>query len=437
MIFNSLRKATLLSVLFLATVVFVSCEKFEDSAVGNEIQPEDDLIGLNRVDTFFISTKTIAADSSSIDELSANLVGSISDPFFGTLNCGTFAHLRLTSENIDLGTDPMTVDSVVLGLGYSAYYGDTTTELQFNVEESATTISRDSLYYTTKTIGTTGESLVETPGLSYKINPTSPVTLADDTVNAHLRIRLKTDFGNRILNAGTGVLKNSATFIDYFKGIYVTSNTVTTPSKGVIAYFNPLSELSKVTIYYHSTTEDSLRFNLPITSSSARLTTFSRNYTGTPVEQQLNGTTTGEQEVYLQAGGGLKVELKLPTLLNLNDSNGVVINKAELVLPVVAGTETPLKPNNRLLLQVIKEDGGNEVPIDIFISYFNGYYNSTDNAYHFIINRYVQQLFNGSKSNYGLRVLTDNAGGTANRTILAGSNNVAGKPKLILTYTKP
>jgi len=436
MIFNNLRKALLLSVLFFPAFSFTSCEKFEDSSLGQEVQPEDDQIGLFQTDTFFISTKTLKADSALTDELSNNLIGSLNDPVFGRTDCGTFAHLRLSSENINFSGDTLTVDSVVLSLAYGGYYGDTNSTLQFKVMEADTTINPDDVFFSNTRIPTTGSALNDNEGEFYNIRPGTSVFVGEDTLAAQLRIRLKNSFGDRILNAGPSVLKNSTTFVDYFKGIYISTPPAAMGS-GVIAYLNAISSLSKVTIYHHSPTKDGLKLNLPITASSARITTFSHDYTGTTVDQQLNNVINGEQEVYVQSGGGTKVELHFPGLLNLQDTSGLVVNKAELIVPVVSGTENPLSPHARLFVQALKEDGGKEIVEDLLYTYFDGNYRSSDHSYHFILNRYVGQLFSGVKMNYGLQLVAVGAGSNANRTILAGSNNPLTKPRLVLTYTKP
>lgn len=445
MTLKHIRKAILLSVLFFPAVLFFSCEKFEENTIGQEVQPADDLIGINRVDTFTIFTKTLDADSVLVDELSANLVGSINDPVFGRLNCGTYAHLRLATENIKFDSanniSDLAIDSVVLSLAYSNFYGDTNTSLQFNVQRVDENFYADSIYYSSRSLAVQAPLLNEIESQSYAIQPKTPIKVGKDSTAAQLRIRLKNSFGQEFLNrSGSEDLANNNKFLAYFKGIYISSNQINSPGQGVIAYFNMTSSLSKLSIYYHHISKsDTLTFSMPINPSSARFTNFSQDYTGSPVAQQLSGAVSGDQEVYVQTGGGTKVELQIPGLSSMLDSGNVVINKAELILPIQNGSELTLKPHDRLLLQALKADGSREILVDQLEldSYFGGFYNASDKSYHFTITRYVQQILTGVKPNLGIQVISAGSGVSANRTVLSGTNNALGKPTLKLTYTKP
>ncbi len=189
--------------------------------------------------------------------------------------------------------------------------------------------------------------------------------------------------------------------------------------------------------YHHTSKNDTLVFTFPLNDQSARFNRFKQDYTGSAVGQQLSGGT-GEQEIYVQSGGGVKTELKIPGLNTLIDSSNITINKAELILPIVPGSADLFTSNGRLLLQALKADGTREFLLDQIGSdaTFGGYLNTTDNSYHFIVTRYVQQIFSKQKENLGIQVIAAGSAVTANRTILLGSNSPFGKPKLKLTYTK-
>ena len=79
------------------------------------------------------------------------------------------------------------------------------------------------------------------------------------------------------------ISKEQQAFIDYFKGLYVT----TTNTEEEMLYFNLLSSNSNVTIYYN----DTLTFTLKINESCARINSFEHNYISTPVLQEINGYT--------------------------------------------------------------------------------------------------------------------------------------------------
>lgn len=448
MIFNSIRKAALLSVLFFPAFLIQSCEKYEEQTIGQDIQPEGDAFGLFRTDTFSIITKTVDADSVVTTNLSATLAGSYYDQKFGRIDCGTYTQFRLASENIkfenDNNVNNLAIDSIVLSLAYSGdYYGDTTTNMVFNVQRIDEDIQADSLYHSTHRFAVQSSLLNFEEGKAYQVRPKNSVVVGDDTLAAQLRIRLKDSFAMEFLNrGGSADLQNNPNFLAWFKGLYLTTDKVNTPGNGAIAYFNPLSLLSRLTIYYRNTVlSDTLSFSMPINTSAMRVTSFSQDYTGTDVAQQLQGAVSGEQEVYVQSGGGVKAQLNFPWLNSIKDSLHVVINKAELILPIQPGTDGSTHvPHERLLVQALKADGTAEILTDQLRetdAYFGGYYNSTTKSYQLTITRYIQEVMSGKREHYGLQVIAAGSGVTANRTILAGSGNAQAKPMLRITYTKP
>lgn len=438
--FNLLRKAAMLSVLFFPAFLISSCEKFDDNTIGNQIQPDDDQFGLNKLDTFLIITKTQKADSLLTDEFSSQLVGSSNDPVFGKLDVSSYLQIRLTTENVTFPTSALAVDSVVFSIGYSgAYYGDTTQALQFKVQEIDEVFYADSNYRSNSKLAVKPEILNETPNIDYAVKPTSLVVVGRDTVAPSLRIRLKNSFGERLLNGSATDLSNNDNFTKFCKGIHLSCNQVSN-SGGLVAYFYPTSVQSKLTVYYRKTdTQDTLQYAFPINGSSARFNAFQTDYSGTQIESQLNGITDGSQEFYVQSGGGVKGFISIPGITNLRNLMPFIVNKAQLVIPIIGSGEKPFQTNPRLILQARNADGTNQSIPDQLEgdAFYDGYYDSSTKSYKFTVTRHIQQILTGKREDYGLQILATGGSVTANRTILAGSNNALGKPKLIVSYTKP
>jgi hypothetical protein len=76
----------------------------------------------------------------------------------------------------------------------------------------------------------------------------------------HLRIPLTKTFAQHLLDTDTNILETPASFLSYFKGIYVTTNT--NYITDAVLYLNLNSPLSRITLYYHNDTEDSLSFDI-------------------------------------------------------------------------------------------------------------------------------------------------------------------------------
>ncbi|MES2627761.1 MAG: DUF4270 domain-containing protein, partial [Bacteroidota bacterium] len=420
-----------------------SCEKDAKNGLGKQIQPDEDILGSSVVDTFAFTSRTLDQDSLPLSGLSGNLAGSYNDPVFGQVDVASYFQVRLAAENINFGNlNDIAVDSVVFSLVYNGgFYGDTSSNVQFNVQRMDESFSSDSVYFSGRDFAVQPALLNETEGQHYQIRPRDLVKVGKDFQPAQLRIKLKNSVGQEIMGrSGTSDLANNTAFVQFFKGLYLSATPITASGQGVIAYFNPLHIQSKLAVHYHHlSVTDTLVFNIPLNTASARVTNFKFNYAGTPVQQQLAGAVAGDQEVYIQAGAGTKAEIKFAGLTNLADSGNLVVNKAELILPVVPGSLTPFNSSARLLLLAIKADGTKEAVLDQSEgdTFYGGFFNTVDNSYHFTITRYVQQILNGVKPNLGLEVISASSGITANRTILAGYNNSQVKPKLKITYTKP
>jgi hypothetical protein len=140
---------------------------------------------------------------------------------------------------------------------------------------------------------------------------------------------------------------------------------------------------------------------------------------------------------YLQALGGTKAKIHFPNLTDFIDSGNVVVNKAELVLPIQYNTLDNFTPSDYLFLTRVDENGNISFLPDINESSHGGQLDLTTNNYTFNITRYVNKIFAGEFQNDGLTIVVGGSGITANRVILNGANSLnKDKPKLVLTYTK-
>jgi hypothetical protein len=102
-----------------------SCNKNPEK-IGDNLQPDRNQIQLLKTDTTTIVAYSVIDDSIRTDEASNMLLGSIKDPVFGTVVAGFYTQVRLSTNGHSFGTNPQ-LDSLVLQMAYSNYYGDTTT----------------------------------------------------------------------------------------------------------------------------------------------------------------------------------------------------------------------------------------------------------------------------------------------------------------------
>ena len=406
---------------------FFQCSK-DPSNLGLDLQPQDDRVNGYTVDTATIVSFTKREDSLSTDERTYALLGSYMDPIFGRSDAGFISQIRLSSSNVSFGTNPV-ADSIVLYLDYRSYYGDTTTPQNISVYEIGKEIFPDSTYYSSLNTANYDITSVLTNPLVYSPRP-------NDTV---LTIRLNDELAQKIASADPNNLIDNAAFVAWFKGLYLKTDPIN--SNGAIIYFDLLSSRSKVTLYYHNDNNSDQKFDFLINSNCARINLFSHDYsTATAITNSLNDSINQDSLIYLQAMSGLMAKIKFPYISSYKDSTTLVIVKAELIIPVdyTDITITTFKQPVKLLLVAFNSEGKYEFVPDYFLgdTYFGGTYDESNHTYRFNISRYVQQLFDNSRVDYGLGLFVSDNRVSANRVILRSPSH-SDKMKLSITYLKP
>ncbi len=423
---------------FITGILLTGCKK-KDNELGLGLHPEEDLVGLKSIDTLSLITYSEVSDSIVTDELaSSNLLGSYVDPYFGKVEASVYTQIRLEGA-VDFipsgGTlNDIALDSVILYLDMTGYYG-TLDDQTFEVYQVAEDFFEDSTYYSNATLTTDVVNLVAT-GMG---------TMTPNGSLISIPLSLD-DFAQPIVDqSGTGVLGGNdgdGEFVDWFKGLYIkVNNTAQMEGEGAILYLDLESSDSKVTLYYRDTLgtsvdHDTLAFDFNINSSSARFSNFSQNYTGSMVEQILNDNTLGQEVFFTQTMGGVRAKVEIPYTLNILDSGNVIINKAELILPVQYYPGSPLYPADNLYLVTDNEDGSIS-----FIPDYNdspgGNFDDDESSYTFNITRYYNQLISGEITPTPLTIISAGNAVSANRVVFNGPETILkDKPKVVVTYSK-
>lgn len=428
------------SALFFVAILFIfnSCTK-EKTDIGLGIQPEEDLLNATLVDSFQLETYTELEDSVRTDELSNCLLGSYVDPVFGKTTATIYTQLGLSTVGVTVDMPSTTVDSVKIYLRYSGYYGKLTAQT-FSVQRLTERFYRDSTYYSNKTLTTDGNELIVSGKETITPNTTSNVVVGSDTLNPMLVIDLKPQLGTDILNAvAGGSLASESAFSDFFYGLRLAvDNPTQAVGQGGILYFNMGDAQTEMVIYY---TESSVakQLSFPISTNQARFSNFVHDYTGTPVADQLVDKTKGQTQFYAQTMGGVKGVLKISGINGLKDLGNIIINKAEVSLPVQYYTSDPYTTTSAAFLFYNNADGGISVTLDQLSNYasYGGIYDDSKKAYTFNIGRHLQKLVKGELENLGFVINTGSSSVAGGRIIFNGtSTGYRAKPYLKVYYTK-
>ncbi len=442
-----MRSLYTVTAIFLLGLLVSSCKKPEDG-VGLNLQPEDELLNANRIDTTTIIMYTEEDDSVRTDELRLNMVGSYLDPVLGKVEASTYMQLRTDGQGVTFEEDSIAIDSVVLAMEYDGYYGELNPQT-FGVYEIVDTMYKDSAYYsnsylnfdsTGTVFGGQGWGNLIVPGEETQTpSPLVNTVVGTDTLDPQIRIPLDTVFGRYIINSADADLATNEQFVKYFRGLHVrVENPSQGPEEGAVLYFNLEDAASKVTIYYTEQINgvpEARTFDLKVDDNSARFTRSPHNYSSAPVALALSDSTQGQFATHIQTLGGLRTIVNFPHIHNLVDSGMVAINKAELILPVEYYTGSSFFPNDVLTGLMLNEDGDlSFLPGGINNGLSN--YDIDNMEYRFVISEYIQGLLKGEISRNKLILESIDVSVTANRCILSGPNTInRRKPQLILTYT--
>ena len=429
-----------------AVFALSACSKPEED-LGLDLLPGDPLG--SAVETTLLRAYTVEDTAVRTSGLSRQMLGSYLDPQFGTVKAGLIAQIRLSVNNVGLGQDNsgLVADSLVLALpfdGANTYYGNLDPQV-FEVYEITSDLSVDTLYYSSSVPAYIPEDLVADRGGIITPRPSVRPVVGSDTLVPQLRIRLSNDLAQRFLaQFGTPNMADNTSFLQFFKGVYVTvNNGAQSPFEQGVLYFNLLNTASKATLYYKNTLATDpglpLKFDLLINQNSVRysVTEFDRStavdaaLTAALADTSLPATTS-----YVQAMGGLRTGILLPNIMEFANTNRALA-KAELVVPISGTFNAFLGPPVQLF--VFRKDSLGK---DVFlpdqlagISAINGNYSTSERAYRFNITRYVQGVLNGTIPNTGLELVPGSSGVSVNRAILAGPAQGEGGMGLELTFT--
>ncbi|MCS7076252.1 MAG: DUF4270 domain-containing protein [Bacteroidia bacterium] len=432
------------------TLTFWACQKPNNT--GAVIQPQDDIIKADVIDTFTFQTQSIARDTLRTDEWNYAVIGQYTDTYFGTTTANFYTQVWLTGSNpvfaLDNNENYTVLDSIVLFLQYAHYYGDTAnTPLQLSIKEITDTLYKEGIYYSySNGKNTTGNNLINNTlaaqPISVRPQKVDSIINRKDrskkiVLRSILRIRLSDNFGQKLLtdNAITPSNFASSTVFtqNYFKGLAFESNSTSSP--GVVAVFNMTSPASRIVLYYKikkkiddSMVDSTASYDFPFNNPAiARYNTFKR--TTTP-------PNNSAQFSYLQTGVLNEMYLKINDIEKLKN---MAINKAELTLH--ADDVNLFKPSRYLGAYHAGSTAKRKDSI-LILGAASVSYDSLRKRYTLNLTDYLQAVIIGKLKNNGLIIRPLGYFGSPEtdlaRTIIHGaqSPDVQRRPRLRVIYTK-
>ena len=388
-----------------------SCTK-DPYELGFDLLPPSDTLNVLVTDTCTVEAYSVIQDSVRTDESSTVILGSMLDPVFGKITAGFYSQMRLGADSPDFGVNPV-LDSLVLILYYAGHYGDTTMMQNVRVYEISDDVILDSSYWSNQRMATY-PALLGTE--TFYPRPTDSVKVSGKTMAAHLRINLNkfsNYLGDKILYAPADVLAENSSFVNFFKGLYVESNPVS--SGGALLNFSAGSSTSCLEIYFHNSESDSLSYQFLIDDKAARFTTIDHNGyldASSDLKRQIlnHDTALGANQLFLQGLSGVKLKLRFPYMKDFGKGHLIAVNDAILMFNNKE-TDTTYAPPPTLTM--IRQDSIGRISFlpdeNEGTGYFGGIYNRTDRSYYFRITQHIQKVIQHSYSNsFDLYILVNN-----------------------------
>ncbi len=342
-------------ILFTAIGFLFGCK--ENVIMNSKVSPSSNEINVYST-TLPCLTRTYYDDSA---KTSTNIggipiyqaVGSLYDPFFGTMTGATYFQVIPVYPSSDTFTGK-TIDSAVLVLPYSGFtYGDTTLATGGNLTQSYQVFYlTDSLgdvatstYYSnsTKSIDATYPLSVPTQANIYHLKDSAGINVLNSNYPG-LRIKLNWSRLKKHLYPAMQNITSSSTnpdqdFRNLFNGLCVRVAD-TRQSTAAIPYFqlDGTSTFSQagILVYYHTpgAPADSEAYSAFSFSTQfcTHFNNITRSYSHSPVNSLIQATGNNAQIIALQNQPGASIDLIVPGIRNLPSG---IINKAEIQLTLL------------------------------------------------------------------------------------------------------
>ena len=425
-------------------LAFASCKKSPET-IGNNLISDNNYIGVYHTDT----TKIICHsyfDSIATSHATSALLGATKDPVLGQTEAGFYTQFRPSVAGQSFGNNPV-MDSLVLQLCLSGYYGDTTLMQTVHAYALTDSLMVDSTYYSYSSVAT--ENIDHANSHHFCPHPRTKVhIIGTDTVTQPvIRVPLSQELGNYLMTLDTTAYSRPDLFKQRFKGLYLTCEPVN--MNGAISYINLTNNTySLLQLYYHdaATPDKPMRYNFYVTSSDAYFNHFDHDYSqGSPefVSQLIDEQEAlGQSSIYLQTMGGVRAWVKFPNLNHWTDSlEGchLVVNEAKLILPASSMmTDSVFKAPTNFILLGFKADSTTYLLPDYYegSGYFGGTYSASNQVVTFRITEYLQSIIMEKKDNIGLCLGINGAAYNASRLVINGpESNEIEKMRLEVTYS--
>ncbi len=377
--------------------VFSSCNK-EPERVGVEMFKKEELkIGLDT--TNFIQAHSFRVDSIITLNKSIYPLGSIFDATFGQMQSNIYFEMRPPIDTPESYSEEKIIDSVILELPVSAFYGDNTSNQHYHVYQLADTIDVGRTYYSTHTIPL---DLAKGELGNVTVNPLV-LQNSEDEIKT-IRISLDNErVGEYILGMDKEILESGSDFEKVFKGLAILSEPQQSVDKGGALYIDFSTNTPNLLIYYNDTSKYVINV---VNGTSSFFANYSHNYIISEDEvfkQEIleKDLSKGAENIYLEGMTGIQSLITFPGLKDWVGGRKLFIHQALLVLPVDKADNPFSLPQQLRLMMKDTDTTFVSLPDEERNTLVGGTYSQLNNRYEYFISLYIQELVDG-REDHGL-----------------------------------
>lgn len=334
--------------LWLTGIVLFACQSGDLNVGQSVINPQELLV--QSVDSVTIKTSTVMRTDSFPTSGDADIViGHWNDALTGRQTAQGFAAIDYPSNSLASQTN-FRLDSLVLELGYSFAYGDTTSAFNLSVHRLNSPMATQA-YYSTSTV-------------AYQPAPYLQKTFAPRPASGTrlIRMRVPDDLTQRLYDKlVSGEITDNISLNEFLAGFAFISNSSGNTFIGITT--NP--SVTGLRLYYHDTDLNRTPYTLLFPISSLHFTKLQNDRTGTPLaalknksdavsSSLTNGTTV------ISIGAGLQTRVEFPYLNEFfRPEKFADLNRALLIISPVRGDLSDNTPPPATL-QVYQTNNQNE-----------------------------------------------------------------------------
>jgi hypothetical protein len=417
------------------------------------------------------------------------LLGSYNDPIFGPTKASIYTQLSLPGGNNPFPSSWLTggtyglnssnwptlvLDSAVLAICYGSgtdgyTYGDGSPQTIELYQLTKGISIADTAYYsnasipynpapigsrnvlpefTTNDTGSYGGYNInpykDGPRWRVKLNHATALSWMDTGLN-------RTSSGGTAPNDPDTMFATQASFIRAIKGIYITvNNSAQLPGQGGLWYMNLFGNGTQLLFFCHysvvtPTNSDSIIY-LPPTGFNFQSTTntfshFDHDYKSAPFYKNPSGkghdSVFSPNVTYVQSIGGVKVKLTMPFLKNWSSKVPIIVNKAELDIPIITYDFGGYAPPGQMYVigindtSTVASTATFALP-DQYGAVYGGTYDATNRQYAFIITQYIQEMIQGKVNNRDFYLVAGNRPIDPNRVVMSGVTKAPNQPRIRL-----